>query len=258
MPELSLYRDIVNVLLAEHEASTPPTADEGYPVHILSCIWGIYAQIHRFGRAAVTLMDGGMGQEAIILVRTMLEYTILLHWIVERGIDGVDALLANQQKRISAWLEHADGTSLVVPSELKAELTSGYLKIDETKTVKAFEQVCKEIDAQDLYAVYGIHSLFVHPTITTSNVYCDTAGGRARLTLEPNGDGHAANISLITHCLIWASRDFDRLTPGEPRKDGLERLAKKIEARPTLPAYHPIPKSRRSGGRSRRGGKRKK
>lgn len=252
-PQLNLYRHIADVLLAEHEASTPPTVDDGYPIRLLSCTWGIYAQIYRFGRSAVMLMDSGMGQEAIVLVRAMLEHAILLHWIVERGDDGVEALLANQEKRIKAWFKHAEGTSLVVPPELVTELTSGYPQINEAKAVRAFERVCKEIDARDLYAVYGIHSLFVHPTITTSNVYCDTSGHEPTLTLEPSGDGHAANISLIAHCLIWAGRDFDRLTPGQPRTEGLERLAHEVKARPTLPAYRPIGQQSQKRRRRNRG-----
>jgi hypothetical protein len=260
MPELKLYRHVVDVLLAEHEASTPPTVNDGYPLRLLSCTWGIYAQIYRFARSAVMLVDSGMGQEAIVLVRAMLEHTVLLHWIVERGDDGVEALLANQEKRIKTWFKHAEGTSLVVPPELVTELTTGYPQIDEAKTVRTFEHVCKEIDALDLYAVYGIHSLFVHPTITTSNIYCNTSGDEPMLTLEPGGDGHAANISLIAHCLIWAGRDFDRLTPGQPRAEGLERVAHEIMARPTLPAHHPVAPAQKPGRRARRRGqgKRKK
>ncbi|MGO9297929.1 MAG: DUF5677 domain-containing protein [Streptosporangiaceae bacterium] len=256
MPQLNMYRHIVDVLLAEHEASTPPTVNDGYPIHLLSCTWGIYTQIYRFGRSAVILMDSGMGQEAIVLVRAMLEYTVLLHWIVERGDDGVEALLANQEKRIKAWFKHAEGTSLVVPPELVTELTSEYPQIDEGKAVRAFEKVCKEIGARDLYAVYGFHSLFVHPTITTSNVYCTTSGNDTALSLEPGGDGHAANISLIAHCLIWAGRDFDQLTPGNPRAEGLERLAHQVMARPILPAYRPVTQqTQRPGRRGRRRGR---
>lgn len=67
MPEPKLYRDIV---------------------------------MHRHARAAVPLSDNGMGHEAGIIARIMMEHTVVTHWIVERGDDGVDALLANQSKRM--------------------------------------------------------------------------------------------------------------------------------------------------------------
>ncbi len=239
MPELSLYRHIVDVLLAEHEASDPPGINDGYPIHQLSCVWGIYAQIHRFGRAAVMLSDNGMGHEANILVRAMLEYTVLLHWAIDRGDDGVDAVLANQSKQMRNWVKNTKGTSFVIPPDIAAELGSDQPGIDESKAVRTFKEMCGQIDVQDLYTVYGIYSLFVHPTFTTSNIYCDTSDNEAGLRLRPSGDSRSS-ISLIAHCLIWAGRAFDRLTPGHPREDDLENLARQIKARPILPAYHPI------------------
>jgi hypothetical protein len=254
MPDLDLYRHIADVLLKEHETSTPPAESSGYPERLLGCIWGLYAQIHRYGRAAVMLIDNGMGQEAIVLTRSMLEYTVMLHWIVERGDSGVDAFLASQQRKITAWLHHADGTSLTIPPDLRQELTSGEPGIDEKKTAGAFEKVCREIRAGDLYAVYAFECLFVHPSVSTSNAYCKTSPvGDHRLTLEPVSGDHSSYIALIAHCLIWAGRDFDRITPGQPRAEGLERLAQEVEARPVLPEYRPVPPAaRRPGTRKRR------
>lgn len=136
MPELELYRQITDVLLAEHEASRPPGADEGYPLRQLACAWGLYAQIYRFGRAAVLLSDNGMGHETNVLVRSMLEHTVLLHWVVERGDEGVEAVIANQSKRLKGWLKNAAGTSLSVPPGVAAELTSDLPGIDERKGCK--------------------------------------------------------------------------------------------------------------------------
>lgn len=90
--------------------------------------------------------------------------------------------------------------------------------IDENKTIRTFEATCKEIGARDLYAVYAIQSLFVDPTITTSNLYCQIISeDEAHLALTPGTDS-ATNVSLIAHSLTWAGRDFDRLTPGHPRR----------------------------------------
>jgi hypothetical protein len=250
-PTLDLYRHVVDVLLAEHERSSPPLVSEGYPIHMLSCTWGIYAQINRFGRGSLTLIDSGLGHEANVLVRAMLEHTIMLHWIIERGDEGVDALIANQSKRIKAWFYHASNTTLAVPPELVSDMMAEFRGIDENKTIRTFEATCKEIGAGDLYAVYAMQSLFVHPTITTSNLYCRIISeDEAHLVLTPGTDS-ATNVSLIAHCLIWAGRDFDRLTPGHPRASDLEKLAEEISARPVLPSYQPV--IRQGNRRSKRG-----
>jgi hypothetical protein len=237
-PDLLLYRQIVDVLVTEHNSSRPPDVNDGYPVKQLACTWGIYCQIHRFARAAVLLIDNEMGREANVIVRVMLEHTVVLHWIIERGDEGVDALLAKQSKQMKTWLRTMEGSSMVPPPEIVAELHSSFIGIDETKAVKAFKDTCEQIGAADLYVVYGFQSGYVHPTTGTSNAYCDELGN---LTLVPSGGGHPANISLVAHCLIWAERDFDRLKPQQSRADQLGRLAVSIRARPVLPEYRSLP-----------------
>lgn len=117
MAKRKLYRDIVDVLLAEHERTAPPpgAADED-SAHMLGCVWGLYCQVHRHSRAAVLMTDNGMGHEAGIMARVMMEHTIVMHWIIERGNKGVDALRANQSKRMKDWVNRTTSeSSLAVP-----------------------------------------------------------------------------------------------------------------------------------------------
>lgn len=249
MAEERLYRHIVDVLLSEHERSQSPSRPGQLPSRTVACAWGLYCQIHRTARAAVTLIDQGMGHEAIVLVRVMIEHTIMLHWIVEREEKGVDALEASQARQVRNWLDQAAETALTVPPDVAKVLTDSFEGIDEAAAVKAFKTVCEQVDSQDLYAVYGFQCQYVHPSITTSNAYRDPLG---QLSLVPAGDGHPNNISIIAHCLIWAERDFDRLVPRRSRAEELEKLARSIDARPTLPPYHPIPPSKRRNTRKNR------
>ncbi|MDQ2812353.1 MAG: DUF5677 domain-containing protein [Actinomycetota bacterium] len=253
MADPVLYRQIVDVLLAEHEASTPPSPQDETMARKLAVIWGLYCQVHRFARAAVLLVDSGMGQESIVLTRVMLEHTIVLHWIIERGDDGIDAVLANQSKQMKSWLQKTRNTSLEVPQAISEEITESFTGIDETKAASIFNDICRQVDCDDLYAVYGIQSQTVHPSATTSNTYIDPSG---RLLLTPRLSHHA-NVTLVAHCLIWAERALDRLLPGPSRAEELEKLACAIQARPALPGYHPISTSRQ-GNAARRGRNRRK
>lgn len=141
MPEPKIYRHILDELLREFEESTAPTYRDNYPIRILSCALGLYAHIHRMARAVRLLVDSGMPHEAVPLARSVLEYTIVLHWTIERGEGGVDAMLANQRKRVNAFLEHAKGTSLMIPPKFREELESADVGVDEEETMKAFEQI---------------------------------------------------------------------------------------------------------------------
>lgn len=233
-----LYRQIVDVLLAEHEASTPPCPQDEALARRLAVTWGIYCQVHRFARAAILLADGGMGQESVVLTRVMLEHTIVLHWIIERGDDGIDAMLANQSKQMKKWIQKTRNTSLEVPDAIAGEIIESFTGIDETKAASIFSDICAQVDCEDLYAVYGIQSQTVHPSVATSNTYTDPSSGT--LLLAPRSSHHAS-ITLIAHCLIWAQRALDRLLPTPSRAAELEKLASAITARPILPGYHPLP-----------------
>jgi hypothetical protein len=103
MADAALYRQIVDVLLAEHEKSTPAQPRDASTARKLTVTWGLYCQVYRLARSATMLADHGMDQEGLVLIRVMLEHTIMLHWIVERGDDGIDAMHANQSKQNLGW-----------------------------------------------------------------------------------------------------------------------------------------------------------
>ena len=116
MADAALYRQIVDVLLAEHEKSTPPQPRDEHIAAKLSVTWGLYCQVHRLARASILLADNGMGQEGTVLNRVMLEHTIVLHWVIARGDDGIEAVRANQSKQMRKWLgqdkkHHAGGAA---------------------------------------------------------------------------------------------------------------------------------------------------
>lgn len=251
MADAALYRQIVDVLLAEHEASTPPRPQDETMARKLGVTWGLYCQVHRFARAAILLADNGMGQESIVLNRVMLEHTIVLHWIIERGDDGINAMLANQSKQMKKWLDKTRATTLEIPQAIAGDITASFDGIDETKAASIFSDICGQVGCGDLYAVYGIWSQTVHPSVSTSNAYVDPSSGA--LQLMPRSS-HPANVTLVAHCLIWAQRAFDRLLPDPSRAQGLKNLASAIQALPVLPDYQPAapPQAGTSGGRRSR------
>jgi hypothetical protein len=83
--------------------------------------WGLYCQAHRLGRSATMLADHGMDQEGRVLVRVMPEHTIMLHWIVERGDDRIDAMHANQSKQMTRTFDRARVVSFARTGFSRAE-----------------------------------------------------------------------------------------------------------------------------------------
>ena len=252
MADAALYRQIVDVLLAEHEKSTPPQPRDADTTSMLSVTWGLYCQVHRLARASMLLADNGMDQEGVVLDRVMLEHTIVLHWVIARGDDGIEAMRASQSKQMRKWLDKTRDTTLTVPPEIAAEITASFTGIDEAKATGFFSDICHQVGCKDLYAVYGIWSQTVHPSLATSNTYVDPVSGGLQLT--PTRD-HASDVMLVAHCLIWAQRALDRLLSDPDRAQGLEKLASAIGAVPVLPGYQPpVPPAPRGPGGSRTSG----
>jgi hypothetical protein len=252
--DFELHRSIVQVLVSEHERSTPPRDIEGVSRDVVACAWGFYAQINRLARASLLLIDNGMGHETYILVRVALEHAVLLHWVVERRDEGVAAVLASQSKRVNQTISTVREAQMVFSSKIERQMQTATVSTNEAKAVGQFKTVCKELNALELYFLYGVQSSFVHPSVATINSYLDAEGNPVN---QPQRRVHEVNVAVLAYCLIWANRDVDTLTPGHPRAEELEKLARSIEVAPALPPYRPVPppvpgKKRGRGGRRRR------
>lgn len=251
-----LHRNIVEVLVADYENGTPPTSLPGISRDVLACMWGFYAQIHRLGRSLLLLVDNGMGHETHIIARVALEYTIMLHWIVERQDAAVKAILASQSQNTARHIKLTKEAQMFLPPEVEREMRKIEEKpTDEAKAVGAFKTICKELGVLELYFVYGVESGFVHPSLVGINSYIDNRG---KPTNEPQRVIYGSNMSLLAYCLIWANRDLDSLTPDHRKSDGLERLAKTVKAIPALPAYRELSKTAEKNKRRSNRGRRKK
>jgi hypothetical protein len=106
----------------------------------------------------------------------------MLHWIVERGDDGIDAMHANQSKQMTRTFDRARGTAMEVPEAIAGEITASFDGVDATKAASNFSNICGEVGCGDLYWVYGILSQSVHPSVSTSNAYIEPESGALRLT----------------------------------------------------------------------------
>jgi hypothetical protein len=206
-----LHRQIVDVLTVEYESGAPPEFVGSTPSDVIACAWGLYAQVHRHARAAIVLTGAGMDHEAHLHVRAALEHTVLLHWVVERGQPGVDAILTSQAAQVDRSVKTAREAALELAPEIERAMEA--TRTDEKKAAQAFRKICEELGILDLYFVYGVESQFVHPSVLTINSYATASG----LTLAPQGDIHRGNFALLAPCLIWSGRALDRLVPGQPK-----------------------------------------
>jgi len=251
-----LYRHIVDTLVAEYGGNTSTVSVPSEKGRVYVAAWGLYAQIHRYARAALRLTDGDMAQEAHALVRIVLEYTVVLHWLVETGDLGVDTLVRRQAEQTRKFLQRASEASMRVPEDVVRECHDRAVFVSDAEAASTFQDICRRMAVLDLYAVYGMESAFVHPSLLVINTYgCEVDGGPA-LSVKPYVDIHRGNIPLLAHCLLWANWDLDDLTDDQRKRAGLEKLAAAVGVPPRLPDYTVRPTGAKRRGRRPRGKRR--
>ena len=116
-----------------------------------------------------------------MIARSMLEYTVILHWVLEVGDDAVDALMSEHQRSLKAASKKAD-PDLGLPMEAIQEILSVEVReVDEQDTLRWFEGVCRELGVEsNLYVVYRVMCAVAHPTISAAAAYLVDLGDSCR------------------------------------------------------------------------------
>src|SRR5271170_6087299 len=95
------FRTAIEELISLYE-TLPATEVDVENARLMQVAHGWTAQIFRFAKSILVLADSGFGHEADVIARSMLEYTVILHWVLEVGDDAVDALMSEHQRSLKA------------------------------------------------------------------------------------------------------------------------------------------------------------
>ncbi len=155
-PSADDYRRAVEETLALFEALPSVEVDRDN-VWQLQIAHGWATQANRFARCILVLSDGGFAHEARVIVRSLLEYAITLHWLVQVGDDAVSAVMAEHQRAIRVAADQA-AFDLPFPTEAIREVLDVEVpKVDEQDTLRHFIEICKNLGVdRDLYIVYRV------------------------------------------------------------------------------------------------------
>lgn len=230
------YRRAIGEMLHEF-AQLPSLSVHVKNQRLIQIAYGWCSQVYRFGRAVTCLVDNGFGHESEATVRSMLEYTITLHWLVQVGDRGVDAVFRRHQASLRAIEGSArGGNEELIPPDLVADiLAQDVPKVDEEGTLRRFEAICRELGLDhNLYVVYRLQCGLTHPTFTAAATYIDETGDSVQFLDVPRSRGNG-NLAMAAHCMVWAGRAFDELLVGRPLRRHLQRTARSIGSALTLP-----------------------
>ncbi|MGK5534223.1 DUF5677 domain-containing protein [Streptomyces sp. URMC 129] len=228
------YRQAVEKMVAHYRAAGPvETQQRRYRTVLIGHGW--CAEVHRLAEAALRLVDLGYGHEAQILVRTMFETTISLHWLSQKGDAGALGVLAEggrANRAAAVDLEKAFRLPQDLIDAIKGERVE---KTEESEIFHRFQAQCDEIDPKrELYSVYRYLCGFAHPTSVGAFAFIEQATEPPGLRGTPRTSSSAV-AATAAMCVLWAGRAFDEMIVGKPRKQFLRAVARDIGLPPVLP-----------------------
>lgn len=229
------YREAVEKMIADYRAAGPiETKQRKYRSVLIGHGW--CNEVHRLAEASLHLVDAGHGHEALILLRTMFETTISLHWLSQKGDAGALGVFAEGTRLNRAAAEDMQ-KGFNVPQDL-IDLIKGAPaeKTDESEIFRKFQAQCDEIaPKRELYSVYRYLCGYAHPSATSASEFVEWTTEPPSLRAQPKGSAVSLVEVTLAMCLIWAGRAFDDMINGKPRKQFLRSVARELGLAPVLP-----------------------
>jgi transcriptional regulator with XRE-family HTH domain len=171
--------------------------------------YGWWAFIVRSSDAVLVLRRSGLEHEASPIVRTILQHSLTLQWLVDTGDDAVDAVREYAESSNRQLLKTMSQSEWPPVKGLTIEMPPKRVAPGPLVTrLRNFALLCKSYNAEQLYVPLRLLSSYVHPTTVGAWAYIDDASGE----LSPTATS-ASNALIIQTalCLTQATKTFNRL-----------------------------------------------
>ncbi|WP_406218312.1 DUF5677 domain-containing protein [Streptomyces canus] len=228
------YREAAEKMIADYRAAGPiETKQRKYRSVLIGHGW--CAEVHRLAESAFLLVDRGYAHEALILLRTMFETTISLHWLSQKGDAGARGVLAEGDRTNRAALTDLEKAFKLPQDFIDTIKNVAVEKTDESEIFRKFQAQCDEIDPKrELYSVYRHLCGYAHPSTVGAFAFIEPTTEPPSLRTEPRVSNSVVEATAAM-CLVWAGRDFDEMVSGKPRKQFLRSVAREVGLPPMLP-----------------------
>jgi len=171
----------------------------------LRCAYGWWVWINRSAKLVELAIGQGLGHEATPNVRTILEHTVALLWVIDEGdvvVDAVEAAASVSRGKLYDKLVEAGWP--IPDGATRADAVTHPLR----GIVTNFADLCIRYGALTLYVPYKLHSAHVHPSKDGDKAYLTESGELADHPVRPSDDEHRVLLAL---CLLWATDGMNAL-----------------------------------------------
>jgi hypothetical protein len=200
-------------------------------------------QVYRHAEAGRLLIDQGYGHEANVFARTALEHTIVLHWIVVKGSDGLEEFFARKAKINQQWMKSAKAFWKFKPDVIDRFAEEADLA-DDAKLLNTIKGICLALKVPEVYDMYGFSSNYVHPSLMaiSSFIASDDNTGQPVGVTTPIRDSGDMALALLTASVLWTEAAVDRMrTTGKRFDRDLVPLGQELGFNASLPFPEQVP-----------------
>lgn len=175
----------------------------------LLCVSGWWTWINRSSKLVQAAYEADLGHEAAPNVRSILEHTLTLLWVLDEGDEALGAVEAAWSENRRKLYDELVAAGWAIPPGVSRPDRTTHAKIG---TVKNFINLCVAYRARTLYVPYRMLSTHIHPSAKGAAAYLTKDGEMADYAVQPAGD----HMVLVALCLIWASQGMNGLLSDHP------------------------------------------
>ncbi|QUF07165.1 hypothetical protein KCV87_14650 [Actinosynnema pretiosum subsp. pretiosum] len=226
------WLEILESMLETWESRRPEIKnDSTADVNQLLTVFGLAANAHRLGRAALTLFRAGLHSESIPTVRAIYEHALTTQWLALHAA-GTTALIneyGRNRASTAKTLRQAGAADMIKAAEHLENDAWEKIPTDSDQQAKQFLELCNDLEpaGSEAYFYYRLMSSLSHPTGQVVDEYL--SDDPLTLHLEPKTDalrGHWIFFTCVGILLCATAVDF--LEDGNPRQEELSKVGQTL------------------------------
>ncbi|GAB2865358.1 hypothetical protein GCM10027200_77320 [Lentzea nigeriaca] len=197
----------------------------------LLTVFGLAANAHRLGRAALTLFRAGHRSEALPTVRAIYEHALTTQWLALHA--AATTALVNEYGRnranMARTLRQAGTKDMVEAAEHLENDAWEKIPTDSDQQARQFQELCDDLEpaGSEAYFYYRLMSSLSHPTGKVVDEYL--TDNPITLHLEPKNDtlgGHWIFFTCVG--ILLCATAVDLLEDGNPRQEELSQVGQTL------------------------------
>lgn len=192
----------------------------------LRCMYGWWAWINRSSKLLLAAAAAGLEHEAAPNMRSILEHTLAMLWVLDEGDTALDAVEAAWKVRQGELYDELVAAGWPVPDGVTR---ADKVEHPRMRRILKIHRLFVAYDAHHLYIPYRMLSTHVHPSAKGAAAYLSDDG----LSAQPVRPGN--DRVLVALCLMWAAEAMNNVFAGDPLSAALSRVEEILGTRVERP-----------------------